>query len=166
MGIHPNISDFSYLLSLLIFSVTVRGKDLALFLPCKWWSRDQVPESLKVTQLVRVYVCFEFWSFPQHCTDSPRADGWAMEAEERAINGPIVCVLSRTRTLGTHSLVCLLAVTQPASTPLNVKDTMSSKSLCIHIFRIITRINFDLFSYSENKNPWLSCFICLWFPQL
>lgn len=75
---------------------------------------------------------------------------------ERAINGTIVCVLRRTRALGTHSFVCLLAVTQPASTPFNKKDTMNFKSLSIHIFRIITRINFDLFSYSENKTPWLN----------
>lgn len=50
-----------------------------------------------------------------------------------------LCVYSVERwTLGTHSFVCFWAVTQPVSAPLNVKDTMGSKSLSIHIFGIIT----------------------------
>jgi hypothetical protein len=89
-----------------------------------------------------------------------------MEAEERAINGHIVCVLSRMMTLGTHSFVCLLAVIQPASAPLNVKDTVGSKSLSTHIFGIIIKINFDLFPYRENKTPKVNCFTWPWFPQL
>lgn len=89
-----------------------------------------------------------------------------MKAKERAINGHIVCALSRTMTLGTHSFVCLLAVTQPSSAPLNVKDTMGSKSLCIHIFGVITKINFALSSYRESKNSWVSSFTWPWFPQL
>lgn len=68
--------------------------------------------------------------------------------------------------LGTHSFVCLWAVTQPVPAPLNVKDTMASKSLSSHIFGIITKINFDLSPYGENKNPWVSDFIWLWFSQL
>lgn len=78
--------------------------------------------------------------------------------EESAINGHIVCVLSRTMTLGTHSFVCLLAVAQPPSVPLNVKDTMGSRSLSIHIFGIVTKVNVPL-SSRENKDPWISCCI-------
>lgn len=78
--------------------------------------------------------------------------------EESAINGHIVCVLSRTMTLGTHSFVCLLAVAQPPSAPLNVKDTMGSRSLSIHIFGIVTKVNVPL-SSRENKDPWISCCI-------
>lgn len=84
--------------------------------------------------------------------------------EERAINGHIVCVLRRTMTPGTHSFVCLLAVAQPASAPLNLKDTMGSPSLSIHIFGIRTKMNFHL-SSRENKDPWISCRIWRWFPQ-
>lgn len=64
--------------------------------------------------------------------------------------------------LGTRSFVCLWAVIQPASAPLNEEDAAVSKSLSIHIFGI-TKINFDLSSYRENKNPWVRW---LWFPQL
>lgn len=85
--------------------------------------------------------------------------------EESAINGHIVCVLRRTMTPGTHSFVCLLAVAQPASAPLNLKDTMGSSSLSIHIFGIMTKMNFHL-SSRENKDPWISCRSWRWFPQL
>lgn len=78
--------------------------------------------------------------------------------EESAINGHIVCVLSRMMTLGTHSFVCLLAVAQPPSAPLNVEDTMGSQSLSIHSFRIMTKVNVPL-SSRQNKDPWISCCI-------
>lgn len=107
----------------------------------------QFPHSLKVTQLVGGFkACPLHWQQVHELT------------EESAINGHIVCVLSRTMTLGTHSFVCLLAVAQPPSVPLNVKDTMGSRSLSIHIFGIVSKVNVPL-SSRENKDPWISCCI-------
>lgn len=85
--------------------------------------------------------------------------------EESAINGHIVCMLGRTMTPGTHSFVCLLAVAQPASAPLNLKDIMGSPSLSSHIFGIMTKMNFHL-SSGENKDPWISCHSWRRFLQL
>lgn len=140
-----------------------QGANIIPLLQMRRLRPQQFQISLKVTRPVRRYN--PPWAFPLYCTDVPRADASAMKAEERAINGHIVCVLSRTMTLGTHAFVCLLAVTQPSSAPLNVKGTMGSKSLSIHIFGIITKINFDLSSNRENKNTWVSSFFWPWFPQ-
>lgn len=126
----------------------------------------QFQDSLKVTQLVRRHSSCKPWSFPPPSTDSLTADSWDMAAQARAINGPIVCVHSRAKTLGTRSFVCLWAATPVTSAPLNVKDTMGSKSLSIQILGIITKINFVLSSSRENKNPWVSHFTWPWLPLL
>lgn len=124
----------------------------------------KVQNSLKVAQLFRRLSLFRSSSFPLHTPDSQTAS--AVAAQDKAINGPIVCVLSREMALGTHSFVCLWAVTQPAPAPLNVKGTTGSKSLSIHTFGITTKVKFDLSSYTGNKNPQEACFTWLWFPQL
>lgn len=124
------------------------GNQLCSYVEHEEAEARQFPHSLKVTQLVGggFKVCPLHWQQVHKLT------------EESAINGHIVCVLSRMMTLGTHSFVCLLAVAQPPSAPLNVEDTMGSQSLSIHSFRIMTKVNVPL-SSRQNKDPWISCCI-------